>query len=104
MLLALLQVANASQELAAAAHYPYVRIFAAAPARAEVELEDLEQIDLPWSIPTAGKCNVPPKESLQMAFSPLFPFAAHCFLSRKPGPWEFHLLLGRVLAVGALSV
>lgn len=104
MLLALLQVANASQELAAAAHYPYVRVFAAAPARSSMELEDLEQIDLPWSIPTAGECNVPPKESLEMGFSPLFPFAVCCFLSRKPGPREFHLLLGRVLAVGALPV
>ncbi|KAL9825834.1 sialate O-acetylesterase isoform 1-T1 [Geothlypis trichas] len=53
MAMTVLQVANASQELAAAAHYPYVRVFAAAPARSSVELEDLEQIDLPWSIPTA---------------------------------------------------
>ncbi|NWU38392.1 SIAE acetylesterase, partial [Hylia prasina] len=53
MAMTVLQVANASQELAAAAHYPYVRIFAAAPARSDVELQDLEQIDLPWSIPTA---------------------------------------------------
>ncbi|NWT59237.1 SIAE acetylesterase, partial [Erythrocercus mccallii] len=53
MAMTVLQVANASQELATAAHYPYVRIFAAAPARSDVELEDLEQIDLPWSIPTA---------------------------------------------------
>ncbi|NXP00641.1 SIAE acetylesterase, partial [Certhia brachydactyla] len=53
MVMTVLQVANASQELAAAARYPYVRIFAAAPARSDVELEDLEQIDLPWSIPTA---------------------------------------------------
>ncbi|NWY43609.1 SIAE acetylesterase, partial [Sylvia atricapilla] len=55
MVMTVLQVANASQELAAAAHYPYVRIFAAAPARSDVELEDLEQIDLPWSIPTAAE-------------------------------------------------
>ncbi|XP_041336442.1 sialate O-acetylesterase [Pyrgilauda ruficollis] len=53
MAMTVLQVANASQELAAATHYPYIRIFAAAPARSSVELEDLEQIDLPWSIPTA---------------------------------------------------
>ncbi|KAI1230808.1 hypothetical protein IHE44_0008690 [Lamprotornis superbus] len=53
MAMTVLQVANASQELAAAARYPYVRVFAAAPARSDVELEDLEQIDLPWSIPTA---------------------------------------------------
>ncbi|XP_030919778.1 sialate O-acetylesterase isoform X1 [Geospiza fortis] len=53
MAMTVLQVANASQELAAAARYPHVRVFAAAPARSSVELEDLEQIDLPWSIPTA---------------------------------------------------
>ncbi|NXM01784.1 SIAE acetylesterase, partial [Tyrannus savana] len=53
MAMTVLQVANASQELAAAAHYPYVRVFAVAPARSDVELEDLEQIALPWSIPTA---------------------------------------------------
>lgn len=70
MLLSLFQVANASQELAAAAHYPYVRIFAAAPARSDVELEDLEQIDLPWSIPTAGECNVASKRQLGNGFSP----------------------------------
>ncbi|NXE68148.1 SIAE acetylesterase, partial [Calcarius ornatus] len=55
MAMTVLQVANASQELATAARYPYVRVFAAAPARSSVELEDLEQIDLPWSIPTAAE-------------------------------------------------
>ncbi|XP_074783337.1 sialate O-acetylesterase [Athene noctua] len=53
MAMTVLQVANASQELAAATHYPYVRIFAAAPARSDMELDDLERINLPWSIPTA---------------------------------------------------
>ncbi|NXS97771.1 SIAE acetylesterase, partial [Jacana jacana] len=53
MVMTVSQVANASQELADAARYPYVRVFAAAPARSEVELEDLERVDLPWSIPTA---------------------------------------------------
>ncbi|NWZ50440.1 SIAE acetylesterase, partial [Haliaeetus albicilla] len=53
MAMTVLQIANASRELVAAAHYPYVRVFAAAPARSDVELEDLERIDLPWSIPTA---------------------------------------------------
>ncbi|NXX20277.1 SIAE acetylesterase, partial [Podargus strigoides] len=53
MAMTVLQIANASQELAAATRYPYVRIFAAAPARSDVELEDLERIDLLWSIPTA---------------------------------------------------
>ncbi|NWW75104.1 SIAE acetylesterase, partial [Climacteris rufus] len=55
MAMTVLQVANASQELAAATHYPHVRVFAAAPARSEVELEDLERVDLPWSIPTAAE-------------------------------------------------
>ncbi|NWY15040.1 SIAE acetylesterase, partial [Aphelocoma coerulescens] len=55
MAMTVLQVANASQELAMASRYPYVRIFAAAPARSDVELEDLERIDLPWSIPTAAE-------------------------------------------------
>ncbi|XP_069737982.1 sialate O-acetylesterase isoform X3 [Phaenicophaeus curvirostris] len=53
MAMTVLQIANASQELAAAARYPYVRVFAAAPARSNVELEDLERVSLPWAIPTA---------------------------------------------------
>ncbi|NXE97534.1 SIAE acetylesterase, partial [Menura novaehollandiae] len=55
MAMTVLQVANASQELAAAARYPYVRIFTVAPARSDIELEDLKQISLPWSIPTAAE-------------------------------------------------
>ncbi|KFV84939.1 Sialate O-acetylesterase, partial [Struthio camelus australis] len=54
MVMTVLQIANASQELAAASRYPYVRVFAAAPVRSDVELEDLAWIDLPWSVPTAG--------------------------------------------------
>ncbi|KFU85523.1 Sialate O-acetylesterase, partial [Chaetura pelagica] len=53
MAMTVLQIVNYSQELAAAAHYPHVRLFTAAPARSDQELEDLERIDLPWSIPTA---------------------------------------------------
>ncbi|NXQ89765.1 SIAE acetylesterase, partial [Nyctibius grandis] len=53
MAMTVLQIANASRELAAAARYPHVRLFAAAPARSAVELEDLERIDLPWAVPTA---------------------------------------------------
>ncbi|NXW57115.1 SIAE acetylesterase, partial [Eurystomus gularis] len=52
MVMTVLQIANASQELATAAHYPYIRLFAVAPARSNVELPDLERIHLPWSIPT----------------------------------------------------
>ncbi|NXU19540.1 SIAE acetylesterase, partial [Pardalotus punctatus] len=55
MAMTVLQVANASQELATATRYPYVRIFAAAPAHSDVELEDLERIDLPWSLPSAAE-------------------------------------------------
>lgn len=44
------------------------------------------------------------KKTWKWLFFPLFPFAACCFLNRKPGPWEFHLLLGRLLAVGALPL
>ncbi|NXS52857.1 SIAE acetylesterase, partial [Brachypteracias leptosomus] len=53
MVMTVLQVTNASRELADAAHYPYVRLFAVAPTRSDVELLDLEHILLPWSIPTA---------------------------------------------------
>ncbi|XP_061870055.1 sialate O-acetylesterase [Colius striatus] len=53
MAMTVLQVANASQELAAAARYPHVRLFAAAPARSDLELEDLQRVLLPWSVPTA---------------------------------------------------
>ncbi|XP_009078414.1 PREDICTED: sialate O-acetylesterase [Acanthisitta chloris] len=53
MAMTVLQVANASEELTAATRYPYIRIFAVAPAHSDFELEDLERIDLPWSIPTA---------------------------------------------------
>ncbi|XP_061331982.1 sialate O-acetylesterase isoform X1 [Pezoporus flaviventris] len=53
MVMTVLQITNASQELTTAARYPYVRVFTAAPSRSDVELEDLEHIDLPWSIPTA---------------------------------------------------
>ncbi|XP_064029251.1 sialate O-acetylesterase isoform X7 [Pogoniulus pusillus] len=54
MAMTVLQIANASRELAAAARYPHVRLFAAAPARSDVELQDLERIDLPWAVPTAA--------------------------------------------------
>ncbi|XP_062450574.1 sialate O-acetylesterase isoform X2 [Rhea pennata] len=54
MAMTVLQVVNASKELAAAARYPYVRVFATAPARSDTELEDLVRVDVPWSVPTAG--------------------------------------------------
>ncbi|XP_071625267.1 sialate O-acetylesterase isoform X1 [Heliangelus exortis] len=53
MAMTVLQITNASQELAAASQYPYVRLFAVAPTRSDHELQDLEGIDLPWSIPRA---------------------------------------------------
>ncbi|NXR13762.1 SIAE acetylesterase, partial [Semnornis frantzii] len=54
MAMTVLQIANASRELASATHYPHVRLFAAAPAHSDLELQDLERIDLPWAIPTAA--------------------------------------------------
>ncbi|XP_068023370.1 sialate O-acetylesterase isoform X1 [Melanerpes formicivorus] len=54
MAMTVLQVANASQELAAAARYPLVRLLAVAPARSDVELQDLQRLDLPWAVPTAA--------------------------------------------------
>ncbi|XP_051494482.1 sialate O-acetylesterase isoform X3 [Apus apus] len=100
MAMTVLQIVNSSQELAAAAHYPHVRLFTAAPARSDQELEDLEQIDLPWSIPTAAwKWLSPPTPLLCCCF--FLPICS-CFLNRKSGPWEFLLLLGCLLAVWAV--
>ncbi|NXI51897.1 SIAE acetylesterase, partial [Chloroceryle aenea] len=53
MAMTVLQIANASQELAAAARYPYIRLFTVAPARSDAELRDLERVELQWAIPTA---------------------------------------------------
>ncbi|XP_062995690.1 sialate O-acetylesterase [Elgaria multicarinata webbii] len=47
------QIYNASLELADASRYPLVRVFAAALVQSEVELQDLAEISLQWSIPTA---------------------------------------------------
>ncbi|XP_044293531.1 sialate O-acetylesterase isoform X2 [Varanus komodoensis] len=47
------QIYNASQELAEASHYPLVRVFAASLVQSEKELEDLADITLQWSVPTA---------------------------------------------------
>ncbi|CAN2388130.1 short-chain carboxylesterase activity [Pristimantis euphronides] len=47
------QIFNASQELARAAHYPYVRLFAASLETSKTELLDLSKVDLEWSVPSA---------------------------------------------------
>ncbi|XP_075460400.1 sialate O-acetylesterase isoform X2 [Ascaphus truei] len=47
------QIFNASKELAEAAHYPHVRLFAAALTASQTELRDLAKVDLQWSLPTA---------------------------------------------------
>ncbi|XP_042332968.1 sialate O-acetylesterase [Sceloporus undulatus] len=47
------QIFNASQELAEAIQYPLVRVFAAALVESDEELEELEAINLQWSVPTA---------------------------------------------------
>ncbi|XP_075046509.1 sialate O-acetylesterase [Mixophyes fleayi] len=46
------QIFNASEELARAPHYPYVRLFTAALETSDTELEDLAKVDLEWSAPT----------------------------------------------------
>nr|XP_046246305.1 sialate O-acetylesterase isoform X2 [Scatophagus argus]XP_046246306.1 sialate O-acetylesterase isoform X2 [Scatophagus argus] len=48
------QIFNASQEMALAAKYPHVRTFMVALNLSETELTDLIQVQLPWSVPTAG--------------------------------------------------
>ncbi|KAM4014830.1 sialate O-acetylesterase [Anomaloglossus baeobatrachus] len=47
------QIFNASQELARAAHFPYVRLFSASLESSDTELLDLAGVDLEWSVPTA---------------------------------------------------
>ncbi|EGV97952.1 sialate O-acetylesterase isoform X2 [Cricetulus griseus] len=54
MKMTVLQIFNASKELAVAAAYQSVRIFSASLVQAEEELEDLDKVDLSWSRPTAG--------------------------------------------------
>ncbi|NXN10693.1 SIAE acetylesterase, partial [Indicator maculatus] len=54
MAMTVLQVANASRELADATRYPQVRLLAVAPARSDMELQDLQRLDLPWAVPTAA--------------------------------------------------
>uniref|UniRef100_A0A672ITK3 Sialate O-acetylesterase-like n=1 Tax=Salarias fasciatus TaxID=181472 RepID=A0A672ITK3_SALFA len=48
------RVFNASSELALAPKYPHVRPFQAALNVSETELPDLVQVQIPWSVPTAG--------------------------------------------------
>ncbi|XP_029374215.1 sialate O-acetylesterase [Echeneis naucrates] len=48
------QIFNASEELALAARYPYVRAFMAALNMSDIELSDLIQVELPWTVPTAS--------------------------------------------------
>ncbi|XP_056398027.1 sialate O-acetylesterase isoform X2 [Hyla sarda] len=46
------QIFNASQEMALAAQYPYVRLFTASLETSDTELLDLTKVDLEWSLPT----------------------------------------------------
>ncbi|XP_041513398.1 sialate O-acetylesterase [Microtus oregoni] len=48
------QIFNASKELSDSAAYQSVRIFSVSLVQAEEELEDLDEVDLSWSKPTAG--------------------------------------------------
>ncbi|XP_005069293.1 sialate O-acetylesterase isoform X1 [Mesocricetus auratus] len=54
MQMTVLQVFNASKEFSDAAAYQSVRIFSVSLVQAEEELEDLDNVDLSWSKPTAG--------------------------------------------------
>ncbi|XP_066495510.1 sialate O-acetylesterase [Tiliqua scincoides] len=54
MEMTLLQIFNASKELADAPNFPLVRVFAASRIQAKKELQDLAKIDLQWSVPTAA--------------------------------------------------
>ncbi|XP_021494308.1 sialate O-acetylesterase [Meriones unguiculatus] len=54
MQMTVLQVFNASKELADTSAYQSVRIFSVSLTQAEEELEDLAEVDLSWSKPTAG--------------------------------------------------
>lgn len=48
------EIFNASDELALAAKYPNVRTFMVALNMSEREVTDLIQVELPWTVPTAG--------------------------------------------------
>ncbi|XP_006997757.3 sialate O-acetylesterase [Peromyscus maniculatus bairdii] len=54
MQMTVLQIFNASKELSDTAAYQSVRIFSVSLNQAEEELEDLGEVDLSWSKPTAG--------------------------------------------------
>ncbi|KAM9318412.1 sialate O-acetylesterase [Pholidichthys leucotaenia] len=47
------QVFNSSVELALASKYPHVRPFMVSKEASEIELNDLIQVGIPWSVPTA---------------------------------------------------
>ncbi|XP_031200147.1 sialate O-acetylesterase isoform X2 [Mastomys coucha] len=54
MQMTVLQIFNASKELSDTASYQSVRIFSVSLTQAEEELDDLNEVDLSWSKPTAG--------------------------------------------------
>ncbi|KAL1781576.1 sialate O-acetylesterase [Sigmodon hispidus] len=53
MQMTMLQIFNSSKELSDTAAYQSVRIFSVSLIQAEEELEDLDEVDLSWSKPTA---------------------------------------------------
>ncbi|XP_069805094.1 sialate O-acetylesterase-like [Dendropsophus ebraccatus] len=52
MVLTVSAIFNASQELAKASDYPFIRLFSTARETSETELLDLPSVSLEWSIPT----------------------------------------------------
>lgn len=48
------QIFNATEELSVIAKYPYVRPFMVALKTSDIELMDLIEVEIPWSVPTAS--------------------------------------------------
>ena len=49
-----LQVYNSTDEIAKAASYPLIRLFTAALKDSSTPLEELEEVEQPWSVATPG--------------------------------------------------
>ena len=48
------QTFNATEEIAAASSYKHIRVMSVSRVTSDVPLYDLQSIDLPWSLPSAG--------------------------------------------------
>ena len=52
-----IKVYNATEEIAKAANYPLVRLFTAALKDSTVPLDELQEVEQPWSVTTSGTSN-----------------------------------------------